>query len=119
MTVTKVTPLDPLYFRQFHCNEDILEELTILDCPWDTLHRRELFPSQESFAPPNQNPIYVVETKDFLPTGHIDWFHNPIPTPDSFEEGNMVNISPTIKIDISIKFGVVEEITIGVACSPK
>jgi hypothetical protein len=33
-----------------------------------------------------------------------------------FEEGNMANISPTIKIDISIKPGIIEEITIGAAC---
>jgi hypothetical protein len=31
----------------------------------------------------------------------------------------MDNISPTIKIDISIKNGVIEEITIGVACTPQ
>jgi hypothetical protein len=29
----------------------------------------------------------------------------------------MANISPTIKIDISIKNGVIEEITIGAACT--
>ena len=69
--------------------------------------------------PPNQHPIYIVETKDFIPSGHIDWFNNPIPAPDAFEEGNMANISPTIKIDISIKNGVVEEITIGTACTPQ
>jgi hypothetical protein len=69
--------------------------------------------------PPNQNPMYAVETKDFIPPGTIDWFKNPIPTPDAFEEGNMANISPTIKINISIKSGVVEEIIIGVACTPQ
>jgi hypothetical protein len=31
----------------------------------------------------------------------------------------MANISPTVKIDISIKLGIMEEITIGVACSPE
>jgi hypothetical protein len=31
----------------------------------------------------------------------------------------MANISPTVEIDISIKHGVVEEITIGATCSPK
>ena len=31
----------------------------------------------------------------------------------------MENISPTIKIDISIKNGVIEEITIGAACTPQ
>jgi hypothetical protein len=119
VTVTDITLLDPLYSRQFHCDEDILEELTTPDCPWDALHHRSLFLSQEAFAPPNQHPIYAVETKDFIPSGHIDWFNNPIPAPDAFEEGNMANISPTIKIDISIKNGVVEEITIGAACTPE
>jgi hypothetical protein len=69
--------------------------------------------------PPNQNPIYAVETKDFLPSGPIDWFNNPIPALDAFEEGNLANISPTIKIDISIKQGIVEEIIIGAACTPQ
>jgi len=69
--------------------------------------------------PPNQNPIFAAETKDFIHSGPIDWFNNPIPAPDAFEEGNMVNISPTIKIDISIKHGIVEEITIGAACTPQ
>jgi hypothetical protein len=119
VTVTEVTPLNPLYSCQFHCDEDILEELTTPDFPWDALHHRALFLSQEAFTPPNQHPIYAVETKDFLPSRHIDWFNNPIPAPDAFEEGNMANISPTIKIDISIKSRIIEEITIGAACSPE
>jgi hypothetical protein len=61
----------------------------------------------------------AIETKDCIPLGHIDWFNNSIPTLYSFEEGNMTNISPTVKINISIKPRIVEEITIGVACSPK
>jgi hypothetical protein len=119
VTVTDITLYDPLYSRQFHCDEDILEELNTPDYPWDALHHRALFFPQEAFMPPNQHPIYAVETKDFIPSGHIDWFNNPIPAPDAFEEGNMANISPTIKIDISIKNGVVEEITIGAACTPQ
>jgi hypothetical protein len=31
----------------------------------------------------------------------------------------MANISPTIQIDISIKLGIIEEITIGIACYPE
>jgi hypothetical protein len=69
--------------------------------------------------PPTLNPIYAVKTKDFIPPGPIDWFINPIPAPDAFEEGNLANISPTIKIDISIKPGIVEEIIIGAACTPQ
>jgi hypothetical protein len=51
MTITNVVPPDPLYSRQFHCNEDILEELTTPDFPWDPLHHRVLFLSQDAFAP--------------------------------------------------------------------
>jgi hypothetical protein len=57
--------------------------------------------------------------KDFIPSGNIDWFNNPIPTPDAFEEGNMDNIFPTIKIDISIKLRIIGEITISTACYPE
>jgi hypothetical protein len=110
---------DPLYSHIFHCDEDILEEITTLYFPWNALHHRELFLFQEAFHPSTQTSICAIKTKDFIPSGHIDWFKNPIPAPDSFEEGNMDNISPTIKIDISIKPGIVEEITIDVACSPK
>jgi hypothetical protein len=69
--------------------------------------------------PPRHNPIYAVETKYFIPSGPIDWFNNPILAPDAFEEGNLANISPTIKIDISIKDGIVEDIIIGAACTPQ
>jgi hypothetical protein len=69
--------------------------------------------------PPSHNPIYAVETKDFIPSGTVDWFNNPIPALDAFEEGNLANISPTIKINISIKLGIVKEIIIGAACTPQ
>jgi hypothetical protein len=118
-TVTKITPHDPLYSQHFQCNEEILEELNHPDSPWDVLHHRALFSPQEAPMPPNQNPIYTIETKDFIPSGPIDWFNNPIPASDAFEEGNMSNISPTIKIDISIKNGIIEEIIIGDACTPQ
>jgi hypothetical protein len=119
VTVTDITLYDPLYSCQFHYDEDILKELNTPDYPWDALHHQALFFPQEPSMAPNQHPIYVVETNDFIPLGHINWFNNPIPSPDSFEEGNMANISPTIKIDISIKNGVVEEITIGATCIPQ
>jgi hypothetical protein len=38
MTITNITLLDPLYYRQFHCDEDILKELTTPNDPWDALH---------------------------------------------------------------------------------
>jgi hypothetical protein len=118
-TITEITPHDPLYSQNFQCNKEILEEINCLESPWDALHHRKLFSPQEAPMPPNQNPIYTIETKDFIPSGPIDWFNNPIPTPNVFEEGNMANISPTIKINISIKNGIIEEITIGAACTPQ
>jgi hypothetical protein len=118
-TSTEITPPDPLYSRRFQCDEEILEELQCPDSPWDALHHRALFLSQEAPMPPSHNSIFAVETKDFIPSGMIDWFNNPIPVLDAFEEGNLANISPTIKIDISIKPGVVEEIIIGAACTPE
>jgi hypothetical protein len=118
-TLTEITPHDPLYSHNFQSDEEILEALQRPDFPWDALHHRALFLPQDALMPPNQNPVYTVETKDFIPPGTIDWFKNPIPSPDAFEEGNMANISPTIKIDISIKNGVVEEIIIGAACTPQ
>ena len=59
-----------------------------------------------------------METKDFI-HGKVDWFKNPIPTPDAFEKGNMANISPTIKIDISTNSEIIEEIMLGASCSPE
>jgi hypothetical protein len=119
LTITKITPHDPLYSRHFQCDEEILEELQHPDSPLDPLHHRALFLPQEALMPLSHNPIYAVETKDFIPSGPIDWFNNPIPAPNAFEEGNLDNISPTIKIDISIKPTIVEEIIIGAACTPQ
>jgi hypothetical protein len=118
-TITEITPHDPLYSQHFQCEKEILEEINRPNSPWDALHHHALFSPQEAPMPPNQNPVYTIETKDFIPSRPIDWFNNPFPAPDVFEEGNMANISPTIKIDISIKNGIVEEITIGVACTPQ
>ena len=36
--VTDITIHDPLYSRQFHYEEEILEELNTPDYPWDALH---------------------------------------------------------------------------------
>jgi hypothetical protein len=119
-TVTEISPHDPLYSHHFHCDEDILEELQCPDAPWDALHHRALFLPQEALMPPSHNdPILAVETKYFIPSGMVHWFNKPIPAPDAFEEGNLANISPTIKIDISVKTGVVEEIIVGAACTPE
>jgi hypothetical protein len=71
-TVTNIPPHDSLYSCHFQCDEEILKELNHPNLPWDALHHRALFSPQEASMPPNQNPIYAVETKDFIPSRPID-----------------------------------------------
>ena len=101
-----------------HCfsnDEEILEALTALKYPWDDMYHRSFFLPEELVS---QSDQFSMETKDFI-HGKVDWFKNPIPAPDSFEEGNMVNISPTIKIDVSTNSKIVEEIMLGAYFSPE
>ena len=79
------------------------------------MHHRSLFLPKEIVS---QSDQFSVETKDFI-HGKVDWFKNPIPAPNTFKEGNMVNISPTIKIDISTNSEIIEEIMLGTSCSPE
>jgi hypothetical protein len=110
---------DSLYSITFQYDEDILEVLCALDYSWDAFHHRSLFLAHNTFRPPTDAPVCTIEAKYFIPSGHVDWFKNPIPSLDAFEGGNMANISPTIKIDISVKPNIMEEITLGAACSPE
>ena len=98
----------------FHNDEEILEALTTLEYPWDDMHHRSFLLPEELVSHSDQ---FSMETKDFI-HGKVDWFKNPIPTPDAFEEGNMENILPTIKINISTNSEIVEEIMLGASCSP-
>ena len=51
--------------------------------------------------------------------GDVDTPINPLPREGIFDEGNMENISATIPINISAKPNVVENVHIGVNCSPE
>ena len=77
------------------------------------MHHRSFFLPEELMS---QSTQFSIEKKDFT-HGKVDWFKNPILEPNSFEEGNMANISPTIKINISTKLGMVEENMLGASCS--
>lgn len=89
-----------------------MKVMTSPNYPWDDLHHRSYLLPQV-MNPSFLSNQYTFETKDFIPSGHINWFKNPIPTLDAFEEGNMANISPTIKMDISCTLGVMENISVG------
>ena len=77
------------------------------------MHHRSFFLPEELVSQYDQ---FSMETKDFI-HGKVHWFKNPILAPDAFEERNMANISPTIKINISTNPEVVEEIMLGESCS--
>ena len=89
--------------------------------PWDAMHHHFLFLPKHTFSPhkTKEEEIYVIESKYFLPSGKVNWFKNPILALDAFEEGNMSNISPTVKVNISQNPTKVEEISLGAACSPE
>ena len=105
----------------FHLDEYILKAMMEPDYPWDAIHHRSLFLPNHTFSPnkTKEQYIYAIESKNFLPSGKFNWFKNPILAPDAFEEGNMSNISPTIKVNISQNLAKVEEMSLGAACSPE
>ena len=83
-----------------HCfsnDEEILEAPLAPEYPWDDMHHHSFFIPEEPLSSLDQ---YSVEAKDFI-HGKFDRFKNPIPATNAFEEGNMVNILPTIKVNIS------------------
>ena len=89
----------------------ILEAMNGSERPWDDMHHRSYFlPSLER-----------IEQDDFRSTlseivGHVVV---PLDTHGIYAEGNMVSISPTIQIDISRTPGKIENVNIGVDCSPE
>ena len=97
----------------FYNDEEIIEALTPPEYPWYDMHPHSFFIPEGPVSLSNQ---FLVETKDFI-HGKVDWFKDPIAAPDTFEEGNMANISLTIKINISTKPEIIEEIMLGASCS--
>jgi len=79
--------------------------MTDPEFPWDAMHLCSLFLPEKEFMPTSTttHDICAIDSKYFLPPRKVDWFKNTIPTPNAFEEGNMPNISPTVKVNISNK----------------
>ena len=61
------------------------------------MHHHSFYVSDEPLSSLDQ---YSIEAKDFI-NGKFEWVKNPILTLNAFEEGNMANIFPTIKVNIS------------------
>jgi hypothetical protein len=93
----------------FPTNEMIMSVMSMEDTPWDNGHHRSiLFLEQHTIESYQQistsSTIVVISTV-------------PYSTHDTFYEGNLINISPIIPLDISIKPRVVENVHIGASCS--
>ena len=88
-------PLD-LSLCCFNNDEEILEALIAPEYPWDDMHHRSFFLPEELMS---QSDQFSVETKDFI-HGKVDWFKNPIPAPDAFEERNCQNPKNSEKFKI-------------------
>jgi hypothetical protein len=89
--------------------EDIIEEMTRLERPWEDMHHRSYFLLD----------ISHVERGKFKSVvgGNGSERVNPLAKNDVYAEGNMENILETIPINISRTNDVVENVFIGAGCS--
>jgi len=65
---------DPSFSFIFQYNEHILESMTTPHFPWDSMHHWSFFLEKGSFQPCIDTHVYTIETKDFIPRWHVDWF---------------------------------------------
>jgi hypothetical protein len=81
------------------------------DKPWNDMHHHYYFFLE----------LARIKQDEFLSTLRDIVGHSIVPpdTHDIYVEGNMVSISPTIVVDISHTPGKIENVHIGVDCSPK
>jgi hypothetical protein len=80
------------------------------DTPWDDGHHRSiLFLEQHTL----ENYQWILAPSTVVVISTV-----PVTSDNVFAEGNLINISPMISIDISVKPGIVENFHIGASCSP-
>jgi len=101
----------------YYVEEQILEALPNVEPPWHENHSHPHVSPNDATTSPEHSLQYFVESKDFIPSSQVDWFTNPIPALDAFEEGHTANISPTIKVDIYVVPIHVDLILLGASCS--
>ena len=100
------TPSNP-FSSMFLKDENILEAIISKGEPWEDYHHRSHLPDyKENYLNELYHPSIKKLFSNYLPVNAID------------SERNMSNIEETISIDISTKPGVVENIHVGVSCSP-
>jgi hypothetical protein len=95
----------------FPSDEDILEEMTGPNIPWDDLHHRSYFLPE----------LKRIKAGEFITTMIED-----VPCPinvmamhEIYDKGNMEIIAEMIPIDISRTPSIMENVFVGVDCSPE
>jgi hypothetical protein len=91
--------------------EAILAAMNGFERPWDDMHHRSYF----------LQSLDRIKQDEFRSTLSeiVDHVIVPLDTHDIYAEGNMASISPTISIDISHTPGKIENVNMGVDCSPE
>jgi hypothetical protein len=95
----------------FPSDEVILKEMNGIDGPWDDLHHISYFLLE----------LRIIEMGEFILTmnGDNSCPINPSTIHGVYTKGNMEIISTMIPINISKAPGIMENVFIGVDCSPK
>ena len=94
----------------FPSNEAIIEAMSGVEPPWEELHHRSYFLPK----------LDCMERNDFreILSEKIGSPVVSLSSPGQLANGNMVNLSPSIPINISCDPGKVENVYIGARCSP-
>jgi hypothetical protein len=111
--------IEPVWATQSSCSHDFLEYTltsyeSILEAmngpyrPWEDMHNHSYFLPE----------LLRIEHDEFRSTLSEMVDHDVVTLHGVYAEGNMVNISPTITIDISRIPRKIENIYIGANCSP-
>jgi len=87
-----------------------MEIMSIEEATWNDIHHHSLF-----FPSPMVMSTCLEKFSSCFPTQPLQ---PPIMTHDVWSEGNMGNITQTIPTDISVKPSIIENVHIGVTCSP-
>jgi hypothetical protein len=92
-------------------DEAIIEAMTGPDKPWEDLHHRSYFLPE----------LHRIEAGEFTITmmGDQPCPINLLATQDIYAKGNMATIAATIPINISRNTDIVENVFVGVDCSPE
>ena len=94
----------------FTLDEAIIEAMSGVEPPWEELHHR-------SYFLPKLDHLEHEDFRDIL-SENIGSPVVPLSSPGQMDDGNMANLSLTIPINISRNPGKIENVYIGVDCSP-